>query len=177
MKRVLIIAGVVLIGLFLAFLLFRNFTKSASPEATAEIEQNGLHIKVAYSQPYKKGRKIFGGLVPYGEVWRTGANEATEIDFDQDVIVAGQPLDKGEYSLWSIPSQAGWIVIFNKETGQWGTDYDQTKDVLRVPVIARKREKPAEQFFISFAPQPQGTDMLLSWDDTEVVVPVRKRDK
>ncbi|GAA4411625.1 DUF2911 domain-containing protein [Nibrella viscosa] len=177
MKRVLIIVGVVLVVLLLAFIGFRSYTKSFSPAATAEIEQNGLRIKVEYSQPYKKGRKIFGGLVPYGEVWRTGANEATVIDFDEDVTVAGQPLDEGEYSLWSIPSQAGWIIIFNKETGQWGTNYDQTKDVLRVPVTTRKREQPAEQFFISFVPQPEGTDMLLAWDETEAVVPIRKRER
>lgn len=177
MKRILIIVGVVLAVLLIAFIGFRSYTKSFSPSATAEIEQSGLHIKVDYSQPYKKGRRIFGHLVPYGQVWRTGANEATVIDFDEDVTVSGQQLDEGEYSLWSIPSQAGWIIIFNRETGQWGTNYDQTKDVLRVPVVARKRKEVAEQFFISFVPQPEGTDMLLTWDDTEVVVPIRKREK
>ncbi|WP_128545719.1 DUF2911 domain-containing protein [Larkinella soli] len=175
MKKVLWIIGIILVAVVAIFIGFRSYTKSFSPSATAEIDQNGLSVKVDYSQPSKKGRKVFGSLVPYGEVWRTGANEATIIDFDQNVVVAGQPLDEGEYSLWTIPSEGNWIVIFNRETGQWGTQYDQTKDVLRVPVMARARKPAQEQFFISFAPQTGGTDMLLTWDETEVVVPIRKR--
>jgi hypothetical protein len=176
MKKVLWIVGIIVVVLIIGFLGFRSYTKSASPEATAEIDQNGVQVKVEYCQPYKKGRKIFGGLVPYGEVWRTGANEATVIAFDQNVTVAGQPLDEGEYSLWTIPSEGNWIVIFNSETGQWGTNYDQTKDILRVPVIARKRNAVAEQFYISFAPQSGGSDMVLAWDQTEAVVPIRARE-
>jgi hypothetical protein len=175
MKKVLWIVGIILVVLVIGFLGLRSYTKSSSPEATAEINQNGIQVKVDYCQPYKKGRKIFGGLVPYGEVWRTGANEATVITFDQNVTVAGQPLDEGEYSLWTIPSEGNWIVIFNRETGQWGTNYDQTKDILRVPVVARKRNAVAEQFYISFAPQSGGSDMLLAWDQTEAVVPIRAR--
>jgi len=175
MKKVLWIIGGIAVVLLIAFIAFRSYTKSASPEATAEVNQSGLRIKVDYCQPSKKGRKIFGGLVPYGEVWRTGANEATIIDFDQNVTVAGQPLEEGKYSLWTIPSQNNWIVIFNKETGQWGTNYDQTKDVLRVPVAFRKRNNVAEQFYISFAPHSGGTDMLLTWDQLEVTVPIQLR--
>ncbi|MGV3557712.1 DUF2911 domain-containing protein [Larkinella arboricola] len=176
MKKVLWIIGALAVLVLVAFWGIRSYTKSASPEATAEINQNGVYVKVEYCQPYKKGRKIFGGIVPYGQVWRTGANEATIITLDQNVTVAGQPLDEGEYSLWTIPSEGNWIVIFNRETGQWGTDYDQTKDVLRVPVLARKRNAVAEQFYISFAPQSGGTDMMLVWDNTEAVVPIRVRE-
>ncbi|MFD1144031.1 DUF2911 domain-containing protein [Larkinella insperata] len=175
MKKVLWIVGALAVLVLVAYWGIRSYTKSASPEATAEINQNGVDVKVEYCQPYKKGRKIFGGLVPYGQVWRTGANEATVITLEQNVTVAGQPLDEGEYSLWTIPSEGNWIVIFNRETGQWGTDYDQTKDVLRVPVLSRKRSAVAEQFYISFAPQSGGTDMLLAWDETEAVVPIRVR--
>ena len=175
MKRILIILGIVAAVLLIGFFALRSFTKSKSPEAVAQIDQNGLKISVDYCQPYKKGRNVFGGLVPYGQVWRTGANEATIIRFDQNVIVAGQPLDKGKYTLWTIPSQAGWIAIFNGETGQWGTNYDQTKDVLRVPIVARKHSPMAEQFYISFSPSGNGTDMLLAWDETEAVVPIQKR--
>lgn len=176
MKKVLWIIGALAVLVLVAYWGIRSYTKSASPEATAEINQNGVDVKVEYCQPYKKGRKIFGGLVPYGQVWRTGANEATVITLEQNVTVAGQPLDEGEYSLWTIPSEGNWIVIFNRETGQWGTDYDQTKDVLRVPVLARKRGAVAEQFYISFAPQSGGTDMVLAWDNTEAVVPIRVRE-
>jgi len=176
MKRTLIIAGLALVALLAAYLGLRSWTKSKSPETTTQIDQNGVSVKVVYSQPSKRGRTIFGDLVPYGQVWRTGANEATTIEFDQHVVVAGQPLDKGRYSLWTIPGEESWIVIFNKETGQWGTDYDQTQDVLRVPVAARKREAVAEQFYISFAPREGGTTLLLTWDQTEVVVPVLPRN-
>ena len=176
MKKVLWIVGGLAVLVLIGFFGLRSFTKSSSPEAVATIDQNGVQVKVDYCQPYKKGRKIFGGLVPYGEVWRTGANEATIITIDQNVTVAGQPLDEGEYSLWTIPSQGSWMVIFNRETGQWGTSYDQTKDALRVPVAARKRNAVAEQFYISFAPQAGGSDMLLAWDQTEAIVPIRLRE-
>ena len=174
MKRLFIILGVIGAVLLIAFFALRSFTKSASPEAVAEITQNGLKINGEYSRPSKKGRVIFGGLVPYGQVWRTGANEATVIHLNQDVSVAGQPLKAGDYSLWTIPSQQGWIAIFNGETGQWGTQYDKEKDVLRVPVGARPHSPLAEQFLIRFVPQSNGADMLLTWDETEAVVPIRR---
>ncbi|QMW00486.1 DUF2911 domain-containing protein [Spirosoma foliorum] len=175
MKRLLLILGIIAAVVLIGYFSLRSWTKSSSPEAVAQVDQNGLKIKVDYCQPYKKGRKIFGGLVPYGKVWRTGANEATIIEFDQNVVIAGQPLEKGEYTLWTIPSSDGWIAIFNSETGQWGTSYDQTKDVLRVPVASRKHSPMAEQFYISFSPSTTGTDMVLAWDETEAIIPVQKR--
>ncbi|MDB5242332.1 MAG: hypothetical protein JWP57_2957 [Spirosoma sp.] len=174
MKRVLIILGILSAILLVAFFILRSNTKSSSPAAVAQTNQNGLTVKVDYCRPYKKGRAIFGGLVPFGQVWRTGANEATLINFGQDVTVAGKPLKAGEYSLWTIPSQQGWIVIINGETGQWGTNYDPQKDVFRAPIQARPHSPLAEQFTISFAPASGGTDMILAWDQTEAVVPIRK---
>jgi len=174
MKRVLIIIAGIVALLVVAFFVLRTVTKSNSPAAVAEFKQNGFTVDVNYCRPYKKGRAIFGGLVPYGQVWRTGANEATTITFGQDVSLAGQPLKAGTYTLWSIPSQQGWIVIINGETGQWGTNYDQKRDVLRVPVSTRPHTPPAEQFDITFTPDGNGTNMLLSWDTTEAIVPIRK---
>lgn len=173
MKRILIILGVIAAILLVTYFALRSYTKSASPETTAKIVQNGLSVTVKYCQPSKKGRKIFGGLVPYGQVWRTGANEATMIRINQNVTVAGQSLKAGDYTLWTIPSQQGWIAIFNGETGQWGTNYNQKRDVLRVPVVSRPHTPVAEQFTIHFEPQANGADMLLVWDDTEAVVPIR----
>lgn len=175
MKRVLIILGIIAAVILIAFFVLRSITKSNSPEAVAQIDQNGLHIKVDYCQPYKKGRKIFGGLVPYGKVWRTGANEATVIDFNQDVTIAERPLSKGEYSFWTIPAQQGWTAIFNRETGQWGTNYDSTKDVIRVPILSRQHRPAAEQFTIDFIPKPNGATMTLVWDETEAIVPIQKQ--
>ena len=174
MKRVLIILAGIVVLLVVAFFVVRSVTKSNSPEAVAQFEQNGFTVEVNYCRPYKKGRVIFGGLVPYGKVWRTGANEATTIKFGQDVTVAGQPVKAGSYTLWTIPSQQGWIVVINGETGQWGTNYDLKRDVLRVPVSTRPLSPPADQFEITFTPENTGTDMLLSWDTTEAVVPIRK---
>ncbi len=173
MKRILIIVTGVVALLVVAFFVLRSVTKSNSPEAVAQFEQNGFTVEVDYCRPYKKGRAIFGGLIPYGEVWRTGANEATVIKFGQDVTVVGQPVKAGSYSLWTIPSQQGWIVIINGETGQWGTNYDAKRDVLRVPVSTRPISPPADQFEITFVPEGNGTNMLLSWDATEAVVPIR----
>ncbi len=174
MKRVLIILGVIAAVLLVAFFVLRTATKSSSPEAVAQINQNGLTVKVNYSQPSKKGRAIFGGLVPYEKVWRTGANEATIIEFSQPVTIAGKPLKAGKYSLWSVPFPNGWQAIFNRETGQWGTSYDPAEDELRVMVNSRPHSPMAEQFTISFVPATDGADMLLAWDETEAVVPIRK---
>lgn len=174
MKKALRIIAIVVAVLLIAFLGLRTFTKSKSPEAVIENTHNGLNVKVTYCQPSKRGRVIFGELLPFGEVWRTGANEATIISFGQDVRIAGEPLAKGDYSLWTIPGQNGWTAIFNKETGQWGTTYDEKQDALRVPIVSRKHSPMAEQFTMTFAPDSAGTNLVLFWDETEAVVPISK---
>lgn len=174
MKKVLKIVAIVVAVLIVAFLGLRTFTKSKSPEAVVENTHNGLDVKVTYCQPSVKGRKIFGELIPYGQVWRTGANEATVIHLGQDVTVAGKALAKGDYSFWTIPGPNGWTAIFNKETGQWGTSYDEKQDVLRVPVVSGPHAPAAEQFTIAFQPADNGTDMVLAWDQTQAIVPIRK---
>lgn len=175
MKKVLRIVAIVVAVLLVAFFGLRTFTKSKSPEAVVENTYNGLNVKVTYCQPSKKGRVIFGELLPFGQVWRTGANEATIISFGQDVSIAGKPLTKGDYSLWTIPGQSGWIAIFNKEKGQWGTNYDEKQDVLRVRIASRKHSPMAEQFTMTFAPDSTGTNLVLFWDETEAVVPISKQ--
>jgi hypothetical protein len=175
MKRVFIILGIIAALLLLGFFGLRFWTKSGSPEAEVVIDQDGFRVKVDYCRPYKKGRTIFGGLVPYGKVWRTGANEATIIELAQDVTIAGKPLNAGQYSLWTIPTPDKWMIIFNRETGQWGTNYNATEDVLRVPVSSRKHSLPVDQFTISFDAQKEGANMLLTWDETEAVVPIQRR--
>lgn len=174
MKRVFLVLGILAAVILVAFLVLRAVTKSSSPEAVAQTNQNGFAVTVNYCQPYKKGRPVFGGLVPYEKVWRTGANEATVIEFGQPVTIAGKALKAGKYSLWTVPFRKGWQAIFNRETGQWGTNYDATKDALRVMVESRSHSPMAEQFVVSFAPAPGGTDMILAWDQTEAVVPIRK---
>lgn len=112
--------------------------EKASPARTAEGTVNGAKIKISYSSPAVKGRTIWGDLVPFGKVWRAGANEATIFETDKDIQVQGKPLKAGKYSFFVIPGENESTAIFNAETGQWGTNYDQSKDVLRVQVPSTK---------------------------------------
>ncbi|TLU98044.1 DUF2911 domain-containing protein [Dyadobacter luticola] len=174
-KILLILLGVIVVAL-IGFFGVRKYTKSFSPEAIAETQANGVKIKVIYSKPSKKGRLIFGreqdkALVPYGKVWRTGANEATLIEFGNDVLIAGKPVKAGTYSLYSSPGQSSWKIILNSETGQWGTEYNDGKDILRVEVPIRIRPTVRELFNVSFEEIPGGVNMVLSWDQTEALVP------
>ncbi len=129
-------------------------------------------IIVTYSRPNVKGRKIFGGLQPYGEVWRTGANAATTITFTENVIVEGNKVPAGEYGLFTIPGPDEWTVILNKTWKQWGAyTYKQDDDVLRFKVKPMTMSWPIESFTIQFANSgTQATDMIMMWDKT--VVPV-----
>lgn len=167
-KIVLIMAAV----LAVAYFGLKTFTKSSSPAETAKFNQNGLTIQVDYCRPYKKGREIFGKLLPYGEVWRTGANEATIFEAKQDIKVGDKTLKAGKYTLWTIPNADKWTIILNSETGQWGTNYDEKKDVLRVDVPVGKSAEMMEQFKIDFAAAATGAEMILRWDNTEVKVPI-----
>ncbi|TDB63387.1 DUF2911 domain-containing protein [Arundinibacter roseus] len=178
-KNLLILSGVgfVLVGI-VAYLSVQRYTKSFSPEAVAEYSSDSLAVKVTYCQPAKKKRLIFGrekdnALVPYDKVWRTGANEATVIHFSSDVQLAGTPVPAGTYSLWTIPGPARWQVVINEETGQWGTQYNDGLDVVRVDVPIRIREEARENFSVYFEEQTHGADLILSWDHTEAVVPIR----
>jgi hypothetical protein len=158
----------------------RKYTKSFSPEDVVETHDQGVDVKVSYSQPSKKGRHIFGreedkALTPYGKVWRTGANEATLIEFKEDAVFAGAPVKAGAYSLWTIPGQSTWKVILNSETGQWGTDYNDGKNVLTRDVNLRVSPKVRELFKIYFEQGKGGVDMILSWDQIEAIVPITKK--
>ena len=144
---------------------------SFNPEREGDAE-----VMVIYSRPYKKGREIFGGLVPYGEVWRTGANEATMIRLTQDATIGGAEVPAGMYLLYTIPREDRWTVILNKAIGQWGAyNYDEGQDLVRfdVPVTPMERAEPLENFSIVFAEADGGADMVMAWDQTAVVVPVR----
>jgi hypothetical protein len=179
MKKIFRIVIVLLVVLMVGFFGLRKYTKSFSPEDVAEYNGHGLDIKVHYSQPSKKGRHIFGrqedqALIPYGKVWRTGANEATLIEFKNDVNFAGKAVKAGTYSLWSMPGQATWKIILNTETGQWGTDYNDGKDMLMQNVPLRVVPKVRELFKIYFEENGNSVDMILSWDQIEAIVPISK---
>ncbi|WP_259015479.1 DUF2911 domain-containing protein [Emticicia fluvialis] len=166
----ILLAGVAVLAL--AFFGVRAYTKSKSPADTASFNKNGLSVQVDYCRPYKKDRVVFGQLVPYGKIWRTGANEATLFMVKQDVKIAGKPLKAGSYTLWTVPNADVWTIVLNRQTGQWGTKYDELQDVLRVDVPAGKTTRTVEQFKIDFAAVAGGANMVLLWENTEVKVPV-----
>ena len=110
----------------------KDKSQRPSPPAQASGDIAGAMIKIDYSSPGVKGREVWGGLVPYNKVWRTGANEATVFETSKDITVNGSPLPAGRYSLYTMPGKDVWTVIFNSVPDQWGTKYDESKDVLRV---------------------------------------------
>ncbi|HBH23398.1 MAG TPA: asparagine synthetase B [Cytophagales bacterium] len=127
-------------------------------------------VKVYYSRPQKNDRKIFGGIVKMEEVWRTGANEATEIKFYQDTEFGGKEVEAGTYSLFTIPDDEKWTIILNSALDQWGAYYyDKEKDVLRVEVDAQETDNTIEAFTIAF----DNGQMIMAWDETMVAVPVK----
>ncbi len=132
-----------------------------------------LIARVVYSRPQKKGRKLFGDLVSYGQVWRLGANEATEIEFFQDVKIDGKAVKRGRYTLYALVNENQWVLILNKETDTWGAfRYDSAKDVLRVPVPVEKKSDITEDFSITFRKSGKGADLVITWDDVLVQLPI-----
>ncbi len=132
---------------------------------------NGTYIKIVYSSPRKRGRKIFGGLVPHGELWRTGANEATEITVTGPVKLGGTTIQQGTYALFTIPGKQSWTVILNSVLGQWGAyDYAAEHDVVRFQVPANVGKQQHEAFTIEFA--DDNSTLQLLWDTTVVTITV-----
>lgn len=146
-----------------------NKNNRPSPPATATGKIGQTLVTIDYSSPAVKNRKVWGELVPFGRVWRAGANEATTISFSRDVQVEGRHLAKGKYSFYTIPSENQWTVIFNKATGQWGTEYDERQDALRVNVKPRKSSGMNEQ--LSYQVNPNG--ILLRWENLELPVKIK----
>ncbi|SDM48804.1 DUF2911 domain-containing protein [Pedobacter antarcticus] len=133
-------------------------------------------IRVIYSRPSVKGRKIFGETVPFGKVWRAGANESTEIRFYQPVTIGGKAVPAGSYSLFVLPEQDKWVFILNKQTDRWGEyTYDQAKDVVRVTVPVEQLATPVEALTIAFSPDAKGAKLHLAWDKLTATLPVTIR--
>ncbi|NCT18312.1 MAG: asparagine synthetase B [Flavobacteriaceae bacterium CG_4_8_14_3_um_filter_34_10] len=131
-------------------------------------------IRVIYSRPLKKNRKIFGELVPFNQVWRTGANEATELDLYTDMQVGGVKINAGTYTLYTIPGEKEWTVILNKETNTWGAySYKQEMDIARINVPARKASAPIESLSMAFKTNEDGVSLMIGWDDTFVEIPFK----
>jgi Protein of unknown function (DUF2911) len=146
-----------------------------SPLDVASYKYKDAYVKVMYGRPSKKNREIFGKLVPYGQVWRTGANEATEITFSRDVVVQGKPVVAGTYSLFTIPQENSWTIILNKEVGQWGAyNYNVKQDIGRWDLpVKRLPGKSIETFTIQFENKNNVADMTICWDDICVTLPIQ----
>lgn len=128
--------------------------------------------RVIYSRPQKNGRKVFGELIEMGNIWRLGANEATELELFRDAKIGGRKIKKGRYTLYAIPRETSWTFIVNKDTDTWGAfKYDQAKDVARVDVRTEKIPEPCENFTIYFERSSGVVNMLIFWDDYKAIVP------
>jgi tetratricopeptide (TPR) repeat protein len=166
-----------LLSLFIALALCNANAqlKTPAPSPTQTIKQDfGLSsVELIYSRPAMKNRKIFGELVPWNAVWRTGANNATRLKFMDDVMIGGKALKAGEYALYTVPGENEWDIIINKGSANWGTNYKMEDDVIRVKVKPMKLSDKVETFTMQFANvTPTSTDLHIMWDKTAVAVPI-----
>ena len=146
-----------------------------SPLALATARYKDTYLKIVYSQPHKRGREIFGKIVPFGQVWRTGANESTEITLSRDIMINGQLLKSGTYSLYTIPQAEKWTIILNADVGMWGSyNYNIKQDVLRFDVPVQKLiDVVYEPFTILIEQKTDTATLSLLWDKTKVSFPIQ----
>jgi DUF2911 family protein len=142
-----------------------------SPHETTELTVNGKKITVAYGRPSLKGRKVGVDLAPFGQVWRTGADEATVLNTEADLTIGNLAVPKGRYAIFTLPSETGWKLIINKVADQWGAfKYDEKQDLGRVDMKVGKTSAPVEQFTITLAKSGKGGVMKLEWENTSASV-------
>jgi hypothetical protein len=142
-----------------------------SPRDTLRATTGGATLWIDYGRPSKRGRVVFGGIVPWGEVWRTGANAATQFKTDKVLVIGGVEVPAGFYTLWTIPSPTGWKLVVNSETGQWGTAHKADKDLYTIDMKVQALHDPVEHFTIGIAPNDAGGVLMLDWDTTRASVP------
>ena len=147
-----------------------------SPAASATCDLGGgKTVKTNYSSPRMKGRKIYGELVPFGEVWRTGANEATTFVASADVVAGGTSVPAGSYTIFTVPKADAWSLVISKKTGEWGTDYPGEKeDLVRVPMTISKTSAPIENFTIALDQAGSKCTLRIEWENTRASVEITK---
>jgi Protein of unknown function (DUF2911) len=170
-KRIIVPA---LLVLFTAAAFAQMGGGKPSPAASTTCDLGGgKTIKTDYSSPRMKGRKIYGGLVPFGEVWRTGANEATTFVTSSDVVVGGKTVPAGSYTIFTVPTADKWTLIVNKKTGEWGIPYKYESDELaRVDMKVSKLPSPLENFTIAYDKSASGCTLRLDWEATRASVEI-----
>jgi hypothetical protein len=151
-------------------------TQRPSPPASASCKfDDGKTINTDYSSPRLKGRKIFGALVPYGQVWRTGANEATTFVTDTDLSIGGKEIPAGKYTLFTLPAADKWTLIISKKTGEPGTPYPEGEDLLRVEMKVAQTDSPVENFTIAYHKKDAACTLTLSWERTQATVDLAEK--
>ena len=179
MKKITLVLGIGILLVIASVWFIRQNTKTASPEADVNYSADGFSVHIFYNRPFKKNRVIFdsAGLVPFGKVWRAGANEATVIETNKNLIISGKTLKAGKYTLWVLPNPQTWTVIFNSEYGQWGINFNgeanrnPENDVLTVEAPVLIQDKIFEQFTISVEKVGEEQELIFIWDKTLVAVP------
>ncbi|MBV9339311.1 MAG: DUF2911 domain-containing protein [Acidobacteria bacterium] len=168
------IAWIILVSLTVCIISSAQQDKSKRPSPSAQAQckfPDGKTITVDYSSPRMKNRKIFGDLVPYGEVWRTGANEATTFVTNTNLTAEGKDVPAGSYTIFTIPAQDKWTLIINKHTGEWGIPYKyESEEQARVPMQASSAPSPVENFTIRFDQSGGACNMQMSWENTQAAV-------
>ena len=149
-----------------------------SPRDTVRSSVGGASLWVDYSRPALRGRTIYGSnVVPWGAVWRTGANAATQFRTDKALDIGGVTLPAGMYTLWTIPQQSGgWKLLINSQTGQWGTDHDATKDLFQLDMTTSSLPQPVERFTVAIVPGGQGGTLNFDWQTTRASIPFTVRN-
>lgn len=144
-----------------------------SPLEMVTMKYEDTYIKITYCRPHKRGRKIFGDLLPFDEVWRTGANEATEITITGSVKLGDQIIKPGTYTLFTIPNKDHWTIILNSELGQWGAyNYNSKLDVIRFDIPVLTTKEVYEPFTIAFEQKAHSAELVMMWDRTKVTIPI-----
>jgi hypothetical protein len=146
-----------------------------SPADSVQASIGGASLTVRYNRPSMRGRMIFGGVVPWNKVWRTGANAATTLETSADLLLAGTSIPAGKYSLWTIPSASAWKLIINRNTGQWGTEYDAQHDLVRLDMTVEPLAPPVEQFTIAIEAQEDRGVLKFEWARTQAWIPISRQ--
>ena len=144
-----------------------------SPADTVRAAIGSANIEVAYSRPFRRGRVVFGNVVPFNQVWRTGANAATQFTTSADLVFGTTLLPAGKYTLWTLPTALGARLIINSQTGQWGTDYDASKDFARIDLAQSTLAIPVDEFTIAIVPKGSGATLRIQWDNRDYSIPFR----
>lgn len=178
-KIVLLLFFSVIVILVTASAFFRMQTKKHSPMDTVTFNKGGLDIKTVYYRPYKKDRVIFGAaedgaLQPFGVYWRLGANDATTIELNKDIIFGGEPLKAGKYAIYAVPGETNWQIGINSKANRWGAaEPDHDNDVLMITVPVTYSDEVIEQLEIAYKATEQGAEMVLKWDTSVVRIPIK----